>query len=35
MLDAGPLPEPIGSTIVDLTGAEPVVVRPGKGVLME
>jgi tRNA threonylcarbamoyl adenosine modification protein (Sua5/YciO/YrdC/YwlC family) len=31
MLDAGPLPEPVGSTIVDLTGDEPLVVRPGKG----
>lgn len=35
MLDAGPLPEPTGSTIVDLTGSEPVVVRPGKGAWVE
>ena len=32
MLDAGPLPDPTGSTIVDLTGELPVVVRAGKGV---
>jgi tRNA A37 threonylcarbamoyladenosine synthetase subunit TsaC/SUA5/YrdC len=32
MLDAGPLPDPTGSTIVDLTGELPVVVREGKGV---
>ena len=32
MLDAGQLPEPVGSTIVDLTGDIPVVVREGKGV---
>jgi tRNA threonylcarbamoyl adenosine modification protein (Sua5/YciO/YrdC/YwlC family) len=31
MLDAGRLPEPVGSTIVDLTGEEPVLVRQGKG----
>ena len=31
MLDAGILPEPAGSTIVDLTGDMPRVVRPGKG----
>jgi tRNA threonylcarbamoyl adenosine modification protein (Sua5/YciO/YrdC/YwlC family) len=31
MLDMGPLDTPTGSTIVDLTGAEPVVVRMGKG----
>jgi tRNA threonylcarbamoyl adenosine modification protein (Sua5/YciO/YrdC/YwlC family) len=31
MLDMGPLENPTGSTIVDLTGAEPVVVRMGKG----
>jgi tRNA threonylcarbamoyl adenosine modification protein (Sua5/YciO/YrdC/YwlC family) len=32
MLDAGPLADPTGSTIVDLTGDNPTVVRPGKGV---
>ncbi|MBN2035953.1 MAG: threonylcarbamoyl-AMP synthase [Chitinispirillaceae bacterium] len=32
MLDAGPLHDPTGSTIVDLTGETPVVVRYGKGV---
>jgi tRNA threonylcarbamoyl adenosine modification protein (Sua5/YciO/YrdC/YwlC family) len=31
MLDAGRLPEPMGSTIVDLTGEAPVLVRKGKG----
>ncbi len=31
MLDMGPLENPIGSTIVDLTESEPVVVRMGKG----
>ena len=31
MLDMGPLDRPTGSTIVDLTGKEPVVVRQGKG----
>jgi tRNA threonylcarbamoyl adenosine modification protein (Sua5/YciO/YrdC/YwlC family) len=31
MLDAGKLPDPVGSTIVDLTGDIPVVVRQGKG----
>lgn len=31
MLDAGPLENPTGSTIVDLTGDEPVVIRQGKG----
>jgi tRNA threonylcarbamoyl adenosine modification protein (Sua5/YciO/YrdC/YwlC family) len=31
MLDMGPLDNPTGSTIVDLTGGEPVVVRHGKG----
>jgi tRNA threonylcarbamoyl adenosine modification protein (Sua5/YciO/YrdC/YwlC family) len=31
MLDAGPLPDPVGSTIIDLTGDVPVMVRPGKG----
>jgi tRNA threonylcarbamoyl adenosine modification protein (Sua5/YciO/YrdC/YwlC family) len=35
MLDAGPLDNPIGSTIVDLTGEAPVVVREGKGVWLE
>lgn len=29
VLDAGPLKEGIGSTVVDITGAEPVVVREG------
>jgi L-threonylcarbamoyladenylate synthase len=29
VLDAGPLKEGIGSTVVDITGAEPVVVRGG------
>ena len=32
MLDAGPLDNPIGSTIVDLTDDEPVLLRLGKGV---
>ena len=31
MLDMGPLDNPTASTIVDLTGGEPVVVRHGKG----
>jgi tRNA threonylcarbamoyl adenosine modification protein (Sua5/YciO/YrdC/YwlC family) len=31
MLDAGRLPEPVGSTIVDLTGEMPVLIRRGKG----
>jgi tRNA threonylcarbamoyl adenosine modification protein (Sua5/YciO/YrdC/YwlC family) len=31
MLDMGPLENPIGSTIVDLTNEDPVVVRMGKG----
>lgn len=31
MLDMGPLDNPVGSTIVDLTGDRPVVVRRGKG----
>jgi len=35
MLDAGPLPDPVGSTIVDLTGEVPAVVRPGKGIWRE
>jgi L-threonylcarbamoyladenylate synthase len=32
MLDAGVLDDPTGSTIVDLTGDNPVVIREGKGV---
>jgi len=32
MLDAGVLPDPTGSTIVDLTGEVPAVIRYGKGV---
>lgn len=35
MLDAGPLDNPIGSTIVDLTGDVPLVAREGKGVWRE
>jgi tRNA threonylcarbamoyl adenosine modification protein (Sua5/YciO/YrdC/YwlC family) len=35
MLDMGPLDSPIGSTIVDLTGPHPIVVRQGKGVWEE
>ncbi|MDD5675535.1 MAG: L-threonylcarbamoyladenylate synthase [Chitinivibrionales bacterium] len=35
MLDCGELPQPVGSTIVDLTGPEPVVVRHGKGLWKE
>ena len=31
MLDAGRLPDPMGSTIVDLTGDAPLLVRQGKG----
>jgi tRNA threonylcarbamoyl adenosine modification protein (Sua5/YciO/YrdC/YwlC family) len=31
MLDMGPLKNPMGSTIIDLTGQEPEVVRQGKG----
>ncbi|MBD3321950.1 MAG: threonylcarbamoyl-AMP synthase [Chitinivibrionales bacterium] len=31
MLDIGPLPDPRGSTIVDLTGDTPEVLRMGKG----
>jgi tRNA A37 threonylcarbamoyladenosine synthetase subunit TsaC/SUA5/YrdC len=31
MLDAGVLEDPRGSTIVDLTGDEPEVIREGKG----
>jgi tRNA threonylcarbamoyl adenosine modification protein (Sua5/YciO/YrdC/YwlC family) len=32
MLDMGPLENPIGSTIIDLTGEAPVLVRYGKGI---
>ncbi|GBU20636.1 hypothetical protein R80B4_00515 [Fibrobacteres bacterium R8-0-B4] len=32
MLDAGPLDDPEPSTVVDLTGDEPMLVRQGKGV---
>jgi tRNA threonylcarbamoyl adenosine modification protein (Sua5/YciO/YrdC/YwlC family) len=32
MLDAGALTDPTGSTIVDLTGELPIVIRYGKGV---
>jgi tRNA threonylcarbamoyl adenosine modification protein (Sua5/YciO/YrdC/YwlC family) len=31
MLDAGALDDPTGSTIVDLTGAAPTLIRAGKG----
>jgi tRNA threonylcarbamoyl adenosine modification protein (Sua5/YciO/YrdC/YwlC family) len=31
MLDAGRLPDPVGSTIVDLTGDMPILIRQGKG----
>ncbi|MBD3393241.1 MAG: threonylcarbamoyl-AMP synthase [Chitinivibrionales bacterium] len=31
MLDAGALENPTGSTIIDLTGSEPVIIREGKG----
>jgi tRNA threonylcarbamoyl adenosine modification protein (Sua5/YciO/YrdC/YwlC family) len=31
MLDTGPLENPTGSTILDLTGPDPLVVRHGKG----
>jgi tRNA threonylcarbamoyl adenosine modification protein (Sua5/YciO/YrdC/YwlC family) len=31
MLDMGPLKNPMGSTIIDLTGQEPELVRMGKG----
>ncbi len=31
MLDAGPLDNPIGSTIIDLTEGEPKLIRLGKG----
>jgi tRNA threonylcarbamoyl adenosine modification protein (Sua5/YciO/YrdC/YwlC family) len=33
ILDAGELDEPVGSTIVDLTGTEPGIIRQGKGKL--
>jgi tRNA threonylcarbamoyl adenosine modification protein (Sua5/YciO/YrdC/YwlC family) len=35
MLDMGQLDNPIGSTIVDLTGTKPEVVRQGKGIWLE
>ena len=35
MLDAGILSEPVGSTIIDLTTDDPVLVRPGKGIWKE
>lgn len=35
MLDAGPLENPMNSTIIDLTEETPVVVREGKGVWNE
>jgi tRNA threonylcarbamoyl adenosine modification protein (Sua5/YciO/YrdC/YwlC family) len=35
MLDAGELDNPVGSTIVDLTGDEPILVREGKGLWNE
>ena len=35
MLDAGMLDDPTGSTIVDLTGDSPVIIREGKGVWEE
>jgi tRNA threonylcarbamoyl adenosine modification protein (Sua5/YciO/YrdC/YwlC family) len=35
MLDIGPLENPMGSTIIDLTGPLPQVVRRGKGVWEE
>jgi len=31
MLDAGRLSDPVGSTVIDLTGEVPVLVRSGKG----
>jgi tRNA threonylcarbamoyl adenosine modification protein (Sua5/YciO/YrdC/YwlC family) len=34
MLDAGMLESPVGSTIIDLTSGEPVVVREGKGTVI-
>ena len=35
MLDAGSLENPTGSTIIDLTGEEPVLIRQGKGIWNE
>ncbi len=35
MLDAGPLENPVGSTIIDLTGGDPRIIREGKGVWNE
>ncbi|MBN1575711.1 MAG: threonylcarbamoyl-AMP synthase [Chitinispirillaceae bacterium] len=35
MLDIGPLDDPFGSTIVDLTGGAPALIRQGKGVWNE
>jgi tRNA threonylcarbamoyl adenosine modification protein (Sua5/YciO/YrdC/YwlC family) len=35
MLDIGPLDDPLGSTIVDLTDETPVLLRQGKGVWSE
>jgi len=35
MLDIGPLENPVGSTIIDLTADEPVIVRQGKGIWKE
>jgi tRNA threonylcarbamoyl adenosine modification protein (Sua5/YciO/YrdC/YwlC family) len=32
MIDMGPLENPTGSTIIDLTGAQPVIIRHGKGI---
>ena len=32
MLDAGTLPDPTGSTIIDITGDAPVLIRQGKGI---
>jgi len=29
VIDAGPLKAGIGSTVVDITGAEPIVIREG------
>jgi tRNA threonylcarbamoyl adenosine modification protein (Sua5/YciO/YrdC/YwlC family) len=35
MLDAGVMEDTIGSTIIDLTGEKPVVIREGKGIWKE
>lgn len=35
MLDIGPLENPINSTVIDLTGSDPVLVREGKGIWNE